>query len=84
MSWATERRLDWIDDRLFMYGEIQRSEITNYFRITVVVATSDIAAFCKLDPRVTYDRTRKRYVRPELLTVRKSTPERRDAWRLFA
>lgn len=80
MTWAMDRRLDWIDDVLFANGRINRQEICTAFGITLQVASVDLAAFREIDRHLVYDTTRKVYERQGGGSVRDSTPERRRAW----
>lgn len=88
MSWATERRMDWMDDRL-CYGEtFVRQDLMDYFGISRPQASLDIAAFTKLDPNFRYDRSKKRFYRdtPGVVgefSVRNSTSFRRQAWQAW-
>jgi len=81
-TWAKERRLDFIDDVLTEREWINRRDIMDYFRVTVVIASRDLAAFAKLDRYMVYNERTQRYER-NAGSVRSSTPARRKAWRLF-
>ncbi len=83
MTWAQERRLDFIDDRLFTTGEINRADLAAYFDLTVQQASADFGRFADLDPHFTYNLSQKRYERKGGGSIRNSTPERRAAWEAF-
>ncbi len=61
--WGQERRLEFIDFRLFWEGRLNRSDLTNFFRISVPQASLDLATYQELAPgNMVYDRTQKTYV----------------------
>lgn len=77
MSWFTERRLDFIDYRLAVAGEVQRSDLVNTFGISVPQASADIGAFMRLYPKaMRYDSTAKRYVPARTSAERPYKPQR--------
>jgi hypothetical protein len=80
MTWAMERRLDWIDDVLTHSGAINRGEIVTAFEVTLAIASLDLREFQKLDAHLGYDAVRKRYERRGGGSVRQSSAQRRDAW----
>lgn len=84
MSWATERRLDWIEDRLVRARRLNRADLVAYFGITAQVATTDIAAYRRANPNVAYDAHAKMFVPARgFVPVRHSEAARRDAWALW-
>lgn len=61
--WAAARRLDYIDARLAILGEVNRSDLMRAFGVSMGQASVDIAAYVRLYPSaIRYDRQRKRYV----------------------
>lgn len=63
MTWASDRRLDYIDWRLATHGEVQRADIGNLFDVSVPQASADLSEFMRQHPgAMEYDKTRKRYV----------------------
>lgn len=63
MTWATDRRLDYIDWRLATHGSIVRADLARTFSIATVQASYDLAAYQRDYPHaITYDKSRKCYV----------------------
>lgn len=61
-SWGQERRLQFIDFRLRWEGRINRTDLTEYFGISVPQASIDIAKYLELAPDNTqYDKSSKTY-----------------------
>ena len=61
--WGQDRRLEFIDFRLFWEGRLNRSDLTTFFRISVPQASLDLAAYQEMAPgNMVYDRTQKTYV----------------------
>lgn len=61
--WGQERRLEFIDSRLFWEGRMNRSDLTDFFRISVPQASLDLAEYQRLAPHnVVYDLSQKAYV----------------------
>lgn len=50
MSWATDRRLDYIDWRLVTHGEVRREHLMTTFGISRGQASADIASFNAAHP----------------------------------
>ena len=64
--WGRDRRLEFIDFRLRWDGRINRSDITEYFGISVPQASLDITKYSELAPRnLVYDRRSRMYVATE-------------------
>ncbi|MFC0305222.1 hypothetical protein ACFSTI_20505 [Rhizorhabdus histidinilytica] len=81
MTWFTERRLDWIEDRLFDYGRLNRDNLIQYFGISMPQASMDIQAYLALNADVIYDKRAKHYCQgPDFKPVRGSTALRRRTW----
>jgi hypothetical protein len=72
--WGADRRLEFIDFRLYWEGRIRRSDLTEFFGISVPQASLDLARYQALVPgNVSYDGSEKYYVstdefRPALIS----------------
>ena len=63
LRWGIERRLEFIDFRLYWEGRINRSDIMRAFTLSVQQASADIARYQELAPdNLVYDRSAKRYL----------------------
>lgn len=61
--WSVERRLAFIEERLFWLGETNRADLVRQFGVSLGQASADIARYLALSPRgVAYDKSAKRYV----------------------
>lgn len=61
--WSQDRRLEFIDFRLRWDGKLNRSDLTDFFGISVPQASLDIAKYTEQGPdNLTYDRSSKVYV----------------------
>lgn len=61
--WSVERRLAFIEERLFWLGETNRADLVRQFGVSLGQASADIARYLALEPRgVAYDKSAKRYV----------------------
>jgi hypothetical protein len=62
LRWGVEKRLEFIEFRLFWEGAINRADITAYFGVSVPQASNDLARYQQLAPtNIRYDRSEKRY-----------------------
>lgn len=62
LRWGVEQRLEFIEFRLFWDGGINRSEIKDFFGVSVPQASNDLAKYIELAPNnMEYDRSEKRY-----------------------
>ncbi len=62
MRWGTERRLEFIEFRVFWDGGINRSDLTERFGVSVPQASTDLSLYQKLAPdNLAYDASEKRY-----------------------
>ena len=62
LRWGVEQRLEFIEFRLFWEGGVNRSEITDYFGLSVPQASKDLSRYQEIAPRnIEYDRSLKRY-----------------------
>jgi hypothetical protein len=60
--WAPERRLEFIDFRLLWDGTINRSELVDFFGISIQQASYDLAKYAELAPsNLSYDKSAKTY-----------------------
>lgn len=62
LRWSIERRLAFIEERLFWVGEASRPDLVRRFGVSLSQASADIARYLALGPRVAYDKSAKRYV----------------------
>lgn len=63
IRWGTERRLEFIEFRMFWEGGINRSDIVDRFGVSVPQASADISLYQQVAPdNVLYDSSQKRYV----------------------
>ncbi len=54
--WGVERRLEFIEFRLFWEGGINRSDITAYFGVSVPQASKDLSEYQRIAPsNIRYD-----------------------------
>ena len=63
VKWSQERRLQFIDFRLQWEGRINRRDVTEFFKISVPQASSDISRYAELAPtNIHYDGSSRTYV----------------------
>lgn len=63
MRWGVERRLEFIEARLYWAGVVNRGHLSETFGISAQQASADFAQYLKLAPNnAIYDRSRKGYV----------------------
>ncbi|OJW25519.1 MAG: hypothetical protein BGO49_10880 [Planctomycetales bacterium 71-10] len=61
--WSVERRLEFIDFRLYWEGHVNRSDIIDHFGVSVPQASSDLTRYQEeAGGNAVYDKTRKAYV----------------------
>src|SRR5262245_6294897 len=66
VRWGVERRLEFIEFRLFWEGGVNRADLINAFGISVPQASKDLALYQEQAPgNVVYDKSAKRYVASE-------------------
>src|SRR5216683_2928621 len=67
LRWGTERRLEFIEFRLYWEGRVNRADLTGEFGISVPQASLDLARYQQLAPgNMIYDKSAKTYlVSPE-------------------
>lgn len=62
LSWSAERRVEFIDYRLFWEGRINRGDLTRTFGISNPQATADLTRYLEMAPgNMDYDRSAKYY-----------------------
>jgi hypothetical protein len=63
MRWGIEQRLEFIEFQLYWEGGLNRSDIIDFFGISVPQASSDLAQYRQLEPNnIRYDASQKRYL----------------------
>ena len=63
VPWSVERRLAFVEDRLFWLGRVKRSDLVDRFDVSMSQASGDLGRYLTLNPKgVDYDRVAKRYV----------------------
>lgn len=66
LRWGVQRRLEFIDFRLFWDGRFNRSDLSATFAISAQQASSDIGQYEKIAPaNLRYDRAEKAYIRTD-------------------
>ncbi len=61
--WNVEKRLEFIDFRLYWEGRINRSDLIDFFGVSVPQASADLALYQEAAPKnAVYDKTLKTYV----------------------
>jgi predicted DNA-binding transcriptional regulator YafY len=63
LRWSVERRLAFIEERLFWLGEVNRTDLVRRFGVSMGQASADIARYlARTPPGVDYDKRAKCYV----------------------
>jgi hypothetical protein len=63
LTWGVERRLEFIEFRLFWEGGVNRSDIIEMFDVSIPQASKDLTLYQERAPRnAIYDKSAKRYV----------------------
>src|SRR6478672_9094499 len=66
VPWGVERRLEFIEFRLFWEGGVNRADLIDTFGISVPQASKDLSLYQEKAPgNVVYDKSAKRYVASE-------------------
>ena len=66
MRWGVEKRLEFIEFRLFWEGGINRSDIMDQFGVSVPQASKDLTLYAEKAPgNLAYDKSAKRYLAAE-------------------
>ena len=62
LRWGVERRLEFIEFRLYWEGGINRGELTKFFGVSVPQASKDLSQYQDIAPgNMEYDKSEKRY-----------------------
>lgn len=65
--WNVEKRLEFIDFRLFWEGQINRSDIMEQFGVSVPQASNDLSKYQEIAPKnISYDHSVKKYFSTDL------------------
>jgi hypothetical protein len=76
IRWGIERRMEFIESRLFWEGRINRSAITNQFGISVPQASNDLRRYEEGAPgNLVYDKSQKRYFASPTFSPRFFVPD---------
>lgn len=76
LRWGTEKRLEFIDLRLFWDGVVNRQELAGRFGISLQQASADFARYLEIAPgNAAYNRAAKGYVRSDIFNPRLTTPD---------
>ncbi|MFN3321736.1 MAG: transcriptional regulator, partial [Allorhizobium sp.] len=76
MRWGVEQRLEFIEFRLFWEGSINRSDIKDFFGVSVPQASKDLTLYQERAPgNMEYDARAKRYVAAEKFVLRFLDPD---------
>lgn len=63
MLWSAQKRLDFIEARLFWEGQLSRQDIQDFFKISRPQATKDLNRYIEIAPgNMQYDKSAKYYV----------------------
>lgn len=75
LNWGVERRLEFIEFRLYWEGAINRADITNFFSVSVPQASKDLSLYQEMAPgNLEYDKSEKRYFTSKDFKPRFFTP----------
>lgn len=76
LRWGMERRLEFIEFRLFWEGHVNRSDLMETFKISIAQATTDLSRYATLAPaNMAYDKSAKTYVRTPAFRAQFFKPE---------
>ncbi|WP_298274635.1 MULTISPECIES: WYL domain-containing protein [Alphaproteobacteria] len=76
LKWGVERRLEFIEFRLFWEGGVNRSDIIKMFDVSVPQASKDLTLYQEHAPQnAVYDKSAKRYVASEKFEPRFLKPD---------
>jgi predicted DNA-binding transcriptional regulator YafY len=66
LRWGIERRLEFVEFRLYWEGYVNRSDLSDVFGVSAQQASTDLNRYLDLAPdNMRYDKSAKRYVRTE-------------------
>lgn len=76
LRWGTEKRLEFIDLRLFWDGVVNRQELAGTFGVSLQQASADFARYLNIAPgNAVYNRAANGYVRSDTFSPRLITPD---------
>ena len=76
LRWSVERRLEFIEFRLYWEGGINRADITDRFGVSVPQASKDLSLYQELAPgNMEYNKSEKRYLSAPRFTSRFLKPD---------
>ncbi|WP_353330177.1 transcriptional regulator [Phaeobacter sp. NW0010-22] len=62
IKWATEQRFQYLEQRAFWHGSLNRSDLIEKFGISVPQASKDLASYQRMHPsNLSYDASKKQY-----------------------
>lgn len=76
LRWSIERRLAYVEQRLFWLGAINRTDLIRRYGVSTSQASADINRYLALNPRgVSYDKSAKCYVADDRFRPRLGPPD---------
>lgn len=76
LSWGVQRRLEFIEFRLYWEGAVNRADITGQFGVSVPQASKDLSLYQELArENIAYDKSEKRYMAAHSFTPRFISPD---------
>ncbi len=76
LKWGVERRLEFVEFRLFWEGSINRADLVEFFGVSVPQASKDLALYQERAPgNMDYDTREKRYVAADKFVLRFLEPD---------
>lgn len=76
LRWGVERRLEFIEFRLFWEGHVNRSDLMEQFDISVNQASSDLNRYAGLAPgNMVYDKSARTYIRGQTFEAKFQVPD---------
>src|SRR5437773_12241792 len=76
LRWSVERRLAFIEERLYWLGHVNRTDLVRRFGVSMSQASGDIGRYLALaPPDVSYDKRAKRYAAGERFRPVLSAPD---------
>lgn len=79
LRWSVEKRLQFIELRIYWDGMLRRKDLTDQFKISVPQASADLAEYQRLAPRnIDYDGSLKSYIPTPNFVPRFYTPSADD------
>ncbi|MGE3874548.1 MAG: WYL domain-containing protein [Parvibaculaceae bacterium] len=78
LRWSVERRLAFIEERLYWLGHVNRTDLVRRFGVSMSQASGDIARYLALEPQgVSYDKRGKRYAADDAFLPMLAKPDAR-------